>query len=229
MSKKTPFMPKLLKKIIVGFKKEKKETEEMDKWNGKIAKMYVNMVKQENDYSVIQCEKMSYAITVVLSEVEKMTAFLIVSILLDAANIFLLSVIVVLSLRVTMGGMHRKTFWGCFLFSLCFFLSVIVLSKNIALEWDVVNVIMYGSYLVIVVFQAPLPSATRPKLSLKRRKKLKLYSFCVVTGWMFVTVLLHGNFIWRNCIEWTLLLHILEIYIVKGGRVLWQKIELLKK
>lgn len=36
MSKKTPFMPKLLKKIIVGVKKEKKETEEMDKWNGKI-------------------------------------------------------------------------------------------------------------------------------------------------------------------------------------------------
>lgn len=201
----------------------------MDKWNAQIAKLYVNMVKERNDYNVMQCEKMSYALTVILSEMEKLLALLIIAVFLDATSVFLLSVMVVISLRITMGGMHRKTFWGCFFFSLCFFLSVIEFTRNISVEWNLINVALYLGCLVIVIFRAPLLSTTHPNLIKRRRKKLKIYSFCVVTWWMLIAIILPDQSAWKNCIEWTILLHILEIYILEGGRVFWKKRNLLRK
>lgn len=201
----------------------------MDKWNTRIARKYVVFANQQKDYSVEQCERMLYALNVILSEMEKMIALCLIALIFGVFNYFLLAVVVVLSLRVTMGGMHRKTFWGCFLFSLCFFSSVIVLSKYVIAGWKVTNLILYGIYVIYIYFRAPIPSATRPVFSVQRKKRLKVYAFVVITGWISVCYLFQGNGVWINCIEWTLLLHIVEILFVEGGRALWQKTRLLRK
>ncbi|MBQ3782743.1 MAG: accessory gene regulator B family protein [Lachnospiraceae bacterium] len=107
--------------------------------------------------------------------------------------------------------------------------SVIVLSKYVIAGWKVTNLILYGIYVIYIYFRAPIPSATRPVFSVQRKKRLKVYAFVVITGWISVCYLFQGNGVWINCIEWTLLLHIVEILFVEGGRALWQKTRLLRK
>ena len=98
--------------------------------NDIISKKYVMYAEQYGKYSYEQCERMRYALKVMLNEIEKIILLGIIFALLGEYKVFLLSLCVILSIRFTMGGMHRRTFWGCFFFSFGFFLSVIIIAKS---------------------------------------------------------------------------------------------------
>ena len=143
--------------------------------------------------------------------------------MLGEGKIFLFSLLVILSLRITMGGMHRRTFWGCFFFSFGFFLLVIIMGRYFFIPNSVL-VGLYIGYIIYILLRAPIPSKARPSMTEATRKKLKGYSIVVVSAWISGCFFFkYGQ--WKNCLGWTLLLQMIEILVVEGGRWLCQKNE----
>lgn len=188
--------------------------------NDTISKKYVMLAEQYGNYSYEQCERMKYTLKVILNEGEKVLLLGIIFAMIGEYKAFLFSLCIVLSIRVTMGGMHRRTFWGCFFFSFGFFLSVIIMSRCFYLSKGILAG-LYIVYVMYILLRAPIPSQVRPIASKKRRKKLKGYSIVVISIWIFVCFLLNGQ--WEKYIGWTLLLQMMEILVVEGGRCLCQR------
>ncbi|MBQ3601073.1 MAG: accessory gene regulator B family protein [Lachnospiraceae bacterium] len=189
--------------------------------NDTISKKYVRLAEQYGNYSYEQCERMKYALKVMLNEGEKVLLLSVIFGMLGECRTFLFLLCVVLSIRVTMGGMHRRTFWGCFFFSFGFFLSVIIMSRHFFISKGIM-VGLYIVYIFYILWRAPIPSKVRPIVSKTRRKKLKIYSILVVSIWISVCMFF-PNGQWEKCLGWTLLLQMIEILIVEGGRYLCQK------
>ena len=189
--------------------------------NDIISKKYVMLAEQYGKYSYEQCERMRYALKVMLNEIEKIILLGIIFALLGEYKVFLLSLCVILSIRFTMGGMHRRTFWGCFFFSFGFFLFVIIIAKSFFISKEILTS-LYIIYVIYILLRAPIPSKVRPIPSEARRKKLKRYSILVVSIWILVCIVVQ-NGMWKNYVAWTLLLQMNEILVVEGGKYLCQK------
>lgn len=189
--------------------------------NDTISKKYVTLAEQYGNYSYEQCEKMKYALKVMLNEGEKVLLLCIIFAMLGECKAFLFSLCVVLSIRVTMGGMHRRTFWGCFFFSFGFFLSVIIMGRYFSISKGIL-VGLYILYVIYILLRAPIPSKVRPIASEKRRKKLKGCSILVISIWTSVGMFFQNDQ-WEKYLGWTLLLQMIEILVVEGGRYLCQK------
>ncbi|MBQ5559511.1 MAG: accessory gene regulator B family protein [Lachnospiraceae bacterium] len=189
--------------------------------NDSISEKYIRLAEQYENYSYEQCERIKYALKVMLNEGEKVLLLCIIFAMLGECKAFLFSLCIVLSIRVTMGGMHRHTFWGCFFFSFGFFLSVIITSRYFLLSKGIL-VGLYIVYIAYILLRAPIPSQVRPIASLTRRKKLKGYSILVISIWISACLfVLKGQ--WEKYLEWTLLLQMIEILVVEGGRYICQK------
>lgn len=151
--------------------------------NDTISKQYIRLAEQHRNYNYVQCEKMKYALKVMLNEGEKVLLLSIIFTMLGEGKIFLFSLLVILSLRITMGGMHRRTFWGCFFFSFGFFLLVIIMGRYFFIPNSVL-VGLYIGYIIYILLRAPISSKARPSMTEATRKKLKGYSIVVVSAWI---------------------------------------------
>lgn len=86
-----------------------------------LAERYVTIAKKSKDYTPMECEKIKYALKVILNEGEKIFLLILCFLLQKRLWMFFLSFFVIVSTKKVLGGTHRKTFWGCFFFSLFFF------------------------------------------------------------------------------------------------------------
>ena len=189
--------------------------------NDTISNKYVRLAEQYGNYNYEQCERMKYALKVLLNEGEKVLLLGIIFAMLGEYKAFLFSLCVVLSIRVTMGGMHRRTFWGCFFFSFGFFLSVIIMGRYFSISKGIL-VGLYIVYVIYILLRAPIPSKVRPIASEARRKKLKGYSILVISIWTSACMFF-PTMQWEKYLGWTLLLQMIEILVVEGGKYLCQK------
>lgn len=189
--------------------------------NQRIAERYTaDCIKKGENLTELQMDKVKYAMMVILNEVEKFLMLTVMFAILGEIKIYIISLAVVLSVRFTIGGYHRKTFWGCFFFSLCFLSVVIMMTKFISLP-DIFPIMIFLLYCVFIALKAPILPEYRPEPDDKRKKKLKVYA-CIIMGvWLaFCEITTDGTI--RGCIEWTLLLQLSEILVVEGGKK-WAK------
>lgn len=89
--------------------------------NALLAEHYVTIAKKNQNYTPLECEKVKYALLVILNECEKIFLIILCFLLQKQLLMFFLSLCVIVSMKKVLGGTHRKSFWGCFFFSLFFF------------------------------------------------------------------------------------------------------------
>ena len=81
---------------------------------------------------------------------------------------------------------------------------------------------LYILYVIYILLRAPIPSKVRPIASETRRKRLKGYSILVISIWISVGMFFQ-NEQWEKYLGWTLLLQMIEILVVEGGKYLCQR------
>lgn len=189
-----------------------------DSVNDMLAKKYLTAAQKTKDYTPLECDKIVYVLKVLLGEFEKLFCIFLVFALQGNLRCFCFCYLIVLTVRQFMGGTHQKTFWGCFFFSLVFFQGTVMLSKYVVLPFYTIRfALLYGIYVGCILRYAPLPSAQKPRCAESKRKHYKLYSVLVLSLWMMLVMLWRDSY-YGNGIWWTLLLQLLEILRVEGGK-----------
>lgn len=127
-------------------------------------------------------QKMEYTIKAIFNELSKLIIFIILFSLLGKQISFLLCYLAFVSLRIFAGGLHCKTYWGCFTFSLISFLMFIYIPDLIDINIRIMQIIAYISCLFPAVFSPVLPSFRNIKSS-RKKTILKITAVFVTLLW----------------------------------------------
>lgn len=180
--------------------------------------LYILQVEEHGD----RRERIIYSILVLLTETEKIFFNLFLFALFGQVKSGVCSILVILSLRIFMGGIHRKTTIGCILQTFLTISFIIICSKRIYFS----SIAMYGMFLIYVLLiwcSTPLPSEKRICYSEKQRLTFKLKALTVLVL-LIVFVQIVGKCV-KNLILWTMAIQLFEVCIVflglkrKEGRV----------
>lgn len=130
-----------------------------------------------------KAEIIEYGIYMIISEITKIAAILIVATLLNVLTYAILTIVVFGLLRNFAGGIHAKTHWGCFIsYSVIVFGTVY---SSISLQYTskfLLVAVLYPVCFCILYFYSPADILNKPVLSKKQRKKLRIGSFTFLTA-----------------------------------------------
>lgn len=162
-----------------------------------------------------QVQKIRYALSSVLGELEKCIILCLCFWYLGALKIFFLSLCSVVMLRIFMGGQHRETMLGCFFQSFFTFAIIYMLGFYIN--------IVQGAYVVYIVtlvtiwYSIPVLSEKRMAYSKLMQTKFKakaLTSLCVLIMIISLLPKEYGNY----CV-WSILIQNVDVV----GAIVMQK------
>lgn len=158
--------------------------------------------------------KIDYTLQVVLGDLTKFTIILLLFIYLKQLPLFLLSFVVLNTIRPLAGGLHCKTFMGCLAVSTIYFISVIVFSIFCPKLSSYCYMFFFMAFFVIFFKYAPCPNEKRP---IKNKEKLKFLSLVSLTFWTILFFTL-SNIQISNCIFMSLTFLVIQLIIfnIKG-------------
>lgn len=111
---------------------------------------------------------MDYAIKSIWNDISKLCIFMILAYITETFHLFLSVCIPYITVRIFTGGIHMKTYWGCFWFtglSMSGMMGTAVILKD---YWDVVFCVTCISLLIIPII-GPRPSQNKKKMSKRKR------------------------------------------------------------
>lgn len=177
----------------------------IDKVNNIIIKKYISSCGEANDFDK---ERIEYALKILLNESEKILGILVFFICIGQAKAFLISFVVLMSMRIFIGGIHFTTRLRCFSFTTLFFMMVIYMSGYFVL-YRVVGVVVGCVAFVNVILFAPLKSKHRILVTEGRRKHLRKCALVAVVIWLVFYSVLEENV--ANLIIWTVIMQQIEL------------------
>lgn len=152
-----------------------------------IVDRFVEKVTEVMVLDDIDIIKLRYAISAVVNEVAKFMVIVILFYLLGLLTPLLFTVLVIIPIRITTGGLHFNNNISCFLASLLFFILSIIVLPHLTLHWNIYQAILMISAIVILIL--PLaPSEKRPIISKKKYLFNKYLSFAFTI--LFAIILL---------------------------------------
>lgn len=180
--------------------------------------MFGNLSKTEN--KVAKEPEMVIFRYLVLSFLSELSKLLMLALIFHRKpGIFAFSILVMLFLRTTTGGMHCKRYWTCFLVSFGYLFLCIDILPMIVLPKSVQMIILLICS-VVTYYIGPVVSKTRPQPTLKKRQRLKLQSFVVIFAYLIVLYILpESSYITSGF--WIVVLHAVQLSFAelkaKGG------------
>ncbi|PKM51515.1 MAG: hypothetical protein CVV02_06150 [Firmicutes bacterium HGW-Firmicutes-7] len=148
---------------------------------------FVNAVQENKLLSEEDICKMKYGMQVTSNEVIKILIFLLLFGTIRKLDAFILSFLVLATVRSFAGGLHFYRWSSCFLFSLAFFITNILILPNIVvINNSLVYYIVVLFSIIITLLFAPKPSKHRPVTQKKYIYKAKGTAFIVTLTWLLV-------------------------------------------
>ena len=177
----------------------------IDKVNNIIIKKYISSCGETNDFNR---ERIEYALKILLNEGEKIFGILVFFICMGLAKAFALSFVVLMSMRIFIGGIHFTTRLKCFSFTTLFFMIVIHMSEYFVL-CKVVGVVVGCVAFVNIILFAPLKSKHRILVTEGRRIHLRKCALVALVIWLIFYSALEDNE--ANLIMWTVVMQQTEL------------------
>ncbi|MCL2055546.1 MAG: accessory gene regulator B family protein [Oscillospiraceae bacterium] len=187
--------------------------------NKRLASRYIDFLKKSTDYSEESLEEIRYVFLSLLSESQRLVLLSLIFGAFGLIKPFLLCLIALVFTRSQSGGLHCKTFWGCFFVSFMIFISAIVVLPGIAVSQTAFLLIMLLNIGICMMF-APVQSPNRPKMSAKKRRKSKIITTASVAV-IFAFLLLIGE---KNSpVFWIVFLQNIQLFIggIYHGKEKW--------
>jgi accessory gene regulator B len=152
--------------------------------------------------------KIRYGIEIVKNEFTKFVILCFISLIFGYFIEFAFSFSVLLLVRTFSGGMHMKSNIGCFIYTLCFLILVIVILPRISLS-NIVAFSILSISSIVISFLAPTPNSNRPISTKHRYQSLKTRSIILVAlTYAVLTVLYYYNVVslfniglWVVCLQ----------------------------
>lgn len=159
-------------------------------------------------YGKLMVAKVTYALQVLIGEMEKLILLSIFFGLMGNLNDFIIAFSTLALLRPFTGGMHRTTMLGCFLHTICAFCAIIFLGKNIVISNEVFTFVTLLLMCLIIRF-VPIQSANRIRYNSKQRLRFKVKSLIAVG--MIVVVCLYVPLRYCNVMMFVVIVHTSEL------------------
>ncbi len=117
---------------------------------------------QENmEYSDYEIAMLKYQLTAFSYDISKLVIMAILFFFLDLFPQYCIAVITLLLLRTTTGGLHFKTYIGCLLFTLCFFITAVSILPQFKIHQLTIIILLYICILIVNII-GPITSNYRP-------------------------------------------------------------------
>ena len=154
--------------------------------------------------------KIQYSLQVILGDLTKSIIISLIFLYLNQFPLFLLSFVILNSTRPLMGGIHCKTFNSCLIFSIMYFLIILLFSTLATKVNTYFYIVFFIISCIITLFYAPCRNEKRP---IKNKKILKILSLISITFWSILFFTLRNTQI-CNCIFVSIFLQIIQLIIV---------------
>ena len=135
------------------------------------------LIQKKYGFTDYQIAQLKYTFTILFSEISK---FVIMAFLLrNHFAMFLYAAVLLGALRISTGGLHAKTYWGCLLMSFLFFCVSIYLLPQIGITkmWMAVLVVGCAAAIVLV---GPVESKYRKPATGNAKKRLVAQSLIII-------------------------------------------------
>lgn len=179
--------------------------------NEKIADSIMKLLETEQQDGKNTVAKVRYALLVFLDEGEKFILLLLFFGVFYDGKKFLMAFLVVVSLRIFMGGSHRRTMLGCFLSSLVNFGLILWLAASF-----IAPVSAAGGLVVLLVWEiilwTPLASPQQLRYTPQQKRRIKEKAFGILGLWGCLYFFLSGEM--GNVVFCSLAFQALEVLVV---------------
>ncbi|MBV4438420.1 accessory gene regulator B family protein [Clostridium tyrobutyricum] len=169
----------------------------------KLSTICVKFISTNSVKSTEELEKIDYGIQVILINMFKLTILFLTSYFLGILSKTIIAVISFAIIRIFASGVHASSNLKCTITNMILFIGNVYLSIQIILNKYIIITIFILSLILIIIY-APADTEDRPLLSVKLRKKLKMYSI-IVTLLLGIISLNCNNHVFLNIIIFSLL------------------------
>jgi len=149
-----------------------------------LIKKLLNQIRLLNRYDEDDIDMMRYSLQSILWEFEKVIIIFFVFFLFGYQNYFLLTLIVLMSVRVFAGGYHSKTSLSCLLITFSgFFLAIIVLPRIPLGNLAIIALSIFS--LFVTLLAAPIRSIEKEAIQSKDKDmQKKMTAFIITSAWL---------------------------------------------
>ena len=155
------------------------------------------MRKQLPDIDDEKAEVLNYGLQLIIGEVPKIFLLILIAFLLGIGSLTLLTFLLILPYKMASGGFHLKTHLGCIIGTTSFYCGIVLLSKNIVIEPEILKyaiitaVWLFG--MLMCKLYAPADTENVPILSQKERKKKRIASYITLSITLIVAVIIKDS------------------------------------
>ena len=160
-----------------------------------------------------EIEKMMYAIRSIWNDLMKFLIMLGLACMLKELSLYLWVVAVYTSCRVFLGGVHKKTFWGCTVVTMVQIFALIYLA-HLVVCYDVDLVRLSGASTGIVLGVGSVVSSEKRKVTEEKKRWFTFVSFGIEVAWMIVAWN-HRKMVIQQGIYLAILLDNLQVVMAK--------------
>ena len=127
-------------------------------------------------------EVIEYGAYMTLSEISKIAILLIIAAIMNVFIYAIGAIFIFGFLRMTLGGIHAKTHWGCIISYFSFIFGTIAVSLIFRADRIIIDAIAIPYVLIVTYLYAPADLPVKPVVSKIQRKRLRTIGFILLTA-----------------------------------------------
>lgn len=139
-----------------------------------------------------KAEEIDYGLYMAISDGLKLIAVLLAAFALGQLKYALMAIVVFSLNKSYLGGIHAKTQLGCIITHFTLVFGTIYLSHLISLDY--VNIFLFTISGILVYLYAPADLASKPIVTEKRQKELRVKGSIVFTIWFIISFFVPKDF-----------------------------------
>ena len=168
------------------------------------------LIQKRYGFTDYQIAQLKYTFTILFSELSK---FVMIALFYhNRFSVYLYAAILLSLLRLSTGGLHVKTYWGCFAASFAFFYLSISFLPQFHVSKIVLAVLIIGCMIAIYLI-GPVASVFRTPPEGSMKKRLVVQSLIVV----FIHLILFCTFdsVYFTVGSWIIILQTMQLVVAK--------------
>ena len=179
--------------------------------NEKITSKILHILNTTHSRDETSIARITYTISFLLTELEKFLFLIMLFALFHKLTEFFIMFFTLIPFRVFMGGLHRKTIFGCVSHTILMFSAILLAASYINVN-IIGETILFTLAIILIWLTTPIYSEKRIKYSLLQKKNFKLKALTVLV--IFSQLLRRVSAYVRNIMMCTIILQLLEVGLV---------------
>lgn len=174
-------------------------------------------LQNKYNYTDYQLQQLQWLFITVFAELSKMFFLFLYFYYFKQINLYLWALAIFWIMRFNGGGLHCKTYWGCFLFSFMYMIFAIQILPNIPLA-KIIYILCFTICITISVTIGPVPSKFKKHLSQDKLSCYKMTLFQIELLY-FIIMIIFPESQYLIVGFWIIMIHTLQMGIayMRGG------------